>query len=436
MSGMDLDSVMDRLLKKGFDEVALESIENSMEQVRFSRNSKDLYNNWSEKSLFIFASQGRKTVNTVIKDVARVDESIDKLWKLSRNIPDNPSYEGINSSVQEYGARREFPTLDADLHDLSMAMINAALDAGAERTAGVMYNKRHRTTIKTNYNECSFEGGGLETLIRSFKGDATGQEGRHIGLAGSIDSRTVESIGRDSAEPLRYGGSPVGIEPGKFNVLMSPYVIGNLITYSSEFLSYYSVETGLSCFSDSMGKNVSSEGFSLVDDPLDANGVGYRICDDEGTPARKNTLIEDGILKSFMHSYSTARRAGTETTGNAGILSPRAWQLKILPGSSGTEQILSEMDEGLYIRNCWYTRYQDYRNGVFSTVPRDGVFYVKNGEIAGTVKGIRISDSIPNVLANVDQISSDTKYAKWWEEVAATNMPSVHVTGVNISRGF
>lgn len=436
MIDADLDKIHGKLVSRGFEEVALEHVKTNVEQVRFSRNSKDLFNNWNESKIIVFASRGKKTVSTNIKDMAKLDQSLDKLRIVSDRIPDNPAYEGLNPEKQESPVKKSFPERDYDLQDMASGMINSALEHGAERTAGLVYSKRDRVTVMTNYNECSYETGGIEAVIRSFRGEDTGQEGRHFGLSFGVDSKKMEQIGRESAEPLHLTDKIHDIEPGKFKVLMSPYVIGNIISYSSGFLSYYSVESGLSCFAESLNREVSSPGFTLVDDPLDSDGVGYRICDDEGTLTRRNTLIEDGTLKKFMHSYSTGKRAGEETTGNAGITYPNAWQLKILPGVESSVKTLSEMDEGLYINNCWYTRYQDYRNGVFSTVPRDGVFFVRNGEIQGSVKGIRISDSIPSILRNITSVSSDTKNVKWWEEISASNMPHVVAENVNISRAF
>ncbi len=436
MNEFDLDLSMKKLKERGFDEMALQLFSTRTEQVRFSGNSEDLYNNWDQTTLLIFASRGKKVVSTTVKDPSRLESSIEALWNISGNIPDNPSFEGINPEKQNTYYEKKLKGRDYDLQDLATTLINSALESGAERTAGVLYNRLTQVSVKTQYNECSYTTGGLETLIRSFKGENTGQEARHFGLATKIDSSKVAEIGRQSSEQLSLTKNPVNIEPKKLDVLMSPYVIGNLISYSSPFLSYYSVESGLSCFADSLNKEISDESFNLLDDPLDSYGVGFRTCDVEATAARKNVLIENGVLKEFLHSYSTSKRAETVTTGNAGIISPEAWQLKILPGKKPVESIISEMDEGLIINNCWYTRYQDYRNAIFSTVPRDGVFYVKNGEIQGKVSGIRISDSIPNVLSNITDISRETKNIKWWEEISASTMPYVLSEKIGISRAF
>lgn len=436
MNDFDLDLTMKKLMERGFNDFAMELVSSRTEQVRFSRNSQDLYNNWDQTLLAIFASRGKKTVSTNIKDPSKLDSSLDLLWELAGKIPDNPSFEGVNPEIQNSYHTENLGGSDYDLQDFSKALVNSALDAGAERTAGVLYNRTNDVTVKTRHNQCSYTTGGLEVVIRSFSGSNTGQEGRHFGLSKKIDSGKILEIGRQSAEPLKMAERTVDIEPGKLDVLMSPYVIGNLISYSSNFLSYYSVESGLSCFADLLGKKVSNSAFTLVDDPLDSGGAGYRPCDDEATTTKRNSLIENGVLRNFMHSYSTAAHAGTKTTGNAGILSPGAWQLKILPGMKSYEKILSEIDEGLFINNCWYTRYQDYRNAVFSTVPRDGAFYVKNGEILGSVGGIRISDSIPNVLMGITDISSETKNVKWWEEIGPSSMPYVVSEKIGITKAF
>ena len=147
-------------------------------------------------------------------------------------------------------------------------------------------------------------------------------------------------------------------------------------------------------------------------------------------------MIEDGILKTYLHSTSTARKFGTKTTGNAGIISPHPWQLNLLPGKESVDEILHEMKHGLFIKNAWYTRFQDYRNGIFSTVPRDGIFTIENGEITGSIRGIRISDAIPSILKNIDKVSREQMNVKWWQEIHSSFMPFVLARDVNVSKSF
>lgn len=436
MNDPDLEIILKKLTDRGFQDVALEYRKTHTEQVRFSRNTEDLYNDWDESTVSIFASRGKKVVSTVLGDLSNLEGRIEQLWEISKKVPENNRFEGINPIQMTGDQPISFNKEHYDLQDMTTNLVNSALESGAERTAGVIYNRNHMVTVKTNYNDCFYETGGIEVLIRSFKGESTGQEARQFGKSMKVDSEMIRNIGKESTEPLNKTNNSSNLKPGRYKVLLSPYVIGNIISYSSDFLSFQSVESGLSCFVDKIGEDVSMESFNLVDDPLDSEGAGYRVCDEEGTPTKKNTLIEEGVLKSYLHSFSTSKRGNAKSTGNAGILAPRAWQLKIPPGKASPQTLLAEMDEGLWINNCWYTRYQDYRNGIFSTVPRDGVFYVKNGEVVGTVKGIRISDSVPSILQNVNAIASDSKSVKWWEEISPSSMPSVLVNNVNISKGF
>jgi len=432
----DMLVLRQKIERKRFTEYAISLIDSNVEQVRFSQNSIDLTNVWREKNFHVFAAIGKKVVSTIVKDITDIDRTIDTLWKYANASPENESFSGINPERQKYIGKATRKAPQYDLHDFSSAAIQSALENGAERVAGTAYNVYERVMSFTRYNDCEYSTGGTELNIRSFRGEFTGQEGVHWGLQSRVSSSDFEMMGSESAETARVTDRKEVVEPGRYTVIMSPYVIGNIISSCSESLSYYAVETGMSSFIDQIGHKVASDGVNLIDDPLDAYGVGFRACDDECTATRRNEIIKDGNLKTFFHSYSTAKNSGYMTTGNAGIISPTPWQLKLVPGKTKLSEMIAGTKNGLLIDNCWYTRFQDYRNGIFSTVPRDGVFLIQNGAIKGATSGIRISDSFRNILSNIEEVSVESKYAKWWQEVSATNMPYVKVKNVNISRAF
>ncbi len=432
----DMQNLKEKIEKKGFTEYAVSLVDSNVEQVRFSRNLTDLTNVWEEKNFHIFAAIGKKVVSTVVKDLSDVDSAINNLWKLANASPENDLFSGINPEKQKYTNRTTHRAPQYNLQDYSAAAIQSSLENGAERVAGTAYSVYERVRSFTKYNDCEYSSGGIELNIRSFRGEFTGQEGIHWGLMSNVSKSDFEVMGSESAETARVTSRKESIEPGKYTVIMSPYVIGNIVSSCAESLSYYAVESGMSNFAGEIGHKVASESVTLIDDPLDSEGVGFRACDDECTATRKNEIIKDGNLKTFFQSYSTATRSNSMTTGNAGIISPVPWQLKILPGRSKLSEIIAGTKNGLLIDNCWYTRFQDYRNGIFSTVPRDGVFLIQNGDIKGATSGIRISDAFRNILSNIEDVSAETKNAKWWQEVAATKMPYVKVKNVNISRAF
>ena len=432
----DINDIFKKVKEKGAEEAVIEMVTDRTSQVRFSGDSLDLFNRWNSMSVSIFVSRGKRVASTTVRDMSDLDNEISNLMAICSNVPENPSYNGINSESQTYPSQPDHGEESVDIQQLAGALMKGAVEGGAERSSGLVYHRDMDIEIKTEYNHGKQHLSGVEMVVRAFRGDSTGQESIHSGSGNGFGLETALETGRAAGRTSSTDVEKVDIDQGKYDLLLSPYVTGNLLSYSSGFFSAYAVESGLSCFAGKIGHKVASDLVTLEDDPLNTTGSGFRIFDEEGTITGKNTLIRSGTLKTYLHSFSTGKKFEGHTTGNAGIISPRAWQLSLAPGKSSIEDMISEIDRGLVINNAWYTRFQDYRNGVFSTVPRDGVYLVKNGEIMGRVSGIRISDSVPDFLKNISHISRERKNVRWWEEISPSIMPSVLARDMNISKSF
>ena len=430
------ENILKILRKKDLSEYIVATSVTDTDQVRFSADSKDLFNHWSEKSAAIFISRGRKIFSTTISNVAMPEQEIDKAVSVLNTLPENTNYMGLSDKKHSYGSLRKFKKIDVNIDDMASTVLTSALNAGSDRVAGLVYNEFSTVYLDTQINEVEYSEGGLHFLVRSFAGEGTGQESSHLGFDSKRSTKDLEKMGREASETAKLGGKFSDGKPGKYDVLMSPYLVGNLMTYGSSLFSAYNVDAGMSCFENKVGQKVASGIVNLVDDPLNFNGDAAVQVDEEATPTKRLPMIENGELKTYLHSTSTARKFGAETTGNAGVISPHPWQLNMLPGKESFDSILHEMKSGLFIKNAWYTRFQDYRNGIFSTVPRDGIFTVEDGEITGSVRGIRISDEIPRILMNIDQVSKEQMNVKWWQEIHSSFMPYVHVRDVSISKSF
>jgi PmbA protein len=103
-------------------------------------------------------------------------------------------------------------------------------------------------------------------------------------------------------------------------------------------------------------------------------------------------------------------------------------------GQISLDDMISETKQGLFVTNNWYTRYQNYRTGEYSTVPRDAAFKIEAGELKEPVAGFRISDSIPRQLSNIELISKERTWIKWWEVETPTLAPAMMISDVKITR--
>ncbi len=172
---------------------------------------------------------------------------------------------------------------------------------------------------------------------------------------------------------------------------------------------------GHSVYAGRLGERVASDRITVVDDPtLPGRRGSYRF-DDEGTPARRAVLIEQGVLRGFLHSRSTARRMGAAPTGHGRRESfahrpiPRMANTFIAPGPDEPGEILRDTPSGLYVTRMG--------GGQVDTVSGDFVFEVaegfriENGRVGEPVRGATLVGNGPRVLLAIDRVGSDLGFS-------------------------
>jgi len=197
---------------------------------------------------------------------------------------------------------------------------------------------------------------------------------------------------------------------GRYTVILSNEVAGVM---SHEAVGH-TVESDIkgSVLENSFGKRVASDLVTIMDDPT-LKAHGHYEYDDEGVKAERNVIIEDGMLKGFLHSRETAgERPGTGHPGNA-----RAEDYSSIPqvrmsntffgkGDHSVDEVM-DVKHGIYIR----------QNKGGETEPSVGsyVFFmeegwiIKNGEMTTPLRDIVIKGSILKTLFNVEAVGKDLK---------------------------
>ncbi|MFP3255844.1 MAG: TldD/PmbA family protein [Thermoplasmata archaeon] len=434
---VDTEYVVKKLLSLGADEVSVIYVEREMKQSRFSNSKIDIILNYQENSLSLFLSKGKKTFFTTIRNFNKLESHLEDFVKILNKMPENKDFVGLNTKKQSYRSHEPDGVLMNmdDLNYFSKRAIEGAQEKGAKRVAGVIYHFIESISLSTNYNNAMDKNTGLFFSVRAFNENGfPGQSAFHTSDHKMLDDYDPYFVGEEAADYASLMGTPKEGKEGKYDVLFHPLCFGSLISYSAPMASAYNVETGMSFFTDTLGKKIGSDELNLYDDPTMESGVGFRLFDDEGTETKKVPIIEKGEVKTYLHNFSTASRQKTETTGNAGIINPQPWQPVMGNGRRSFDDMIGDMKKGLFIVNTWYTRFQDYRNGDFSTIPRDGIFLVENGEIVESWKGIRISDNLPRIFSAIKEVSLERMQVKWWDEVMPSLIPYVWVENVNITK--
>lgn len=172
-----------------------------------------------------------------------------------------------------------------------------------------------------------------------------------------------------------------------------------------------SVAKGLSVFANKIGEKVASDVVSAVDDGTLPNEWGSSNIDDEGTPTKRNLLIENGILKGYMIDKLNGRRMGMESTGSARRESykyaptSRMTNTFILNGTSSLDSMLSSIENGIYAKYMGGGSVNP-STGDFNFSIMEG-YLIENGKITEPVRGATLIGNGPEILHKIDMVGDN-----------------------------
>jgi len=170
-------------------------------------------------------------------------------------------------------------------------------------------------------------------------------------------------------------------------------------------------QAGMSVYAGKAETQVASPLVTVIDDATIANARGSFSFDDEGTPAQRTVLVENGILKGYMYDRLSAMKDGCLSTGNGRRESyqtkpiARMTNTLIAPGTTPPGEIIHSVREGLFVKKMG--------GGQVNTVNGDFVFEVSegyliaNGEIAEPVRGATLTGNGPDVLNKITMVGND-----------------------------
>jgi TldD protein len=166
-----------------------------------------------------------------------------------------------------------------------------------------------------------------------------------------------------------------------------------------------------SAFAGLLGRRVASPGVTVVDDGTIPDRRGSLSVDDEGTPSRRNVLIEDGILKGYMQDRLNARLMGMPATGNGRRQSygyapmPRMTNTYMLAGDKEPGEIIASVKKGLYAVNFGGGQV-DITSGKF-VFSASEAYLIEDGKIGPAVKGATLIGNGPDALTKISMIGND-----------------------------
>lgn len=433
-------SLLDKFSKAGADDVIVNVSEEKTLQIKFANSRIATTLGMDSVEAEVFTAVDKRLVSTTIRDFSEraIYDSVSRIMKFARAIPPNSDYEGIAEGPFDY---KEIPdTYDskvAELNeksvDLTEAALNAAAANGSKRSAGVLESSESSSYLLTTNNvEATDAGTKIYFSLRAFVDKYA--SGHCVTNSRVLSRFDPERTAIKAADIAKRAVDPSPGNEGVYDVLFEPLPFSNMLNRIGDAASMFNVESQMSCLAGRLGKKVSGSDVTITDDGSLENGYNSVKFDAEGVPTRKNFIIKDGVLNTYLHNTSSAKRYETQTTANAGLITPTPFNIAINNGKLNKEEIISGIKKGLIVTNVWYTRFQNYATGDFSTIPRDGMFLIENGKISGAVKELRINENLIKLLENISAVGNEPEQVFGWETEMPVTTPCVLVKDVNLTR--
>ncbi len=446
---VDIHELAEYSLKKAspHGEVII-GVENILQhQIRIANSELELFKQWKDINLDIFVAIGKKTGSTSIINPTFeiIDQQIPKLISFIEGLEPSDLFAGIQDEPKTpsqveglYDKRmKDFPEKAPEMLN---AAINEAEIAGARRTAGSMFFDEIDTCVQTSHGfDGSYKTTSYELTLRSFVDAESSGQGISVGRSlGTIESDVVKA-GRESGEIAKMAIGGKQGKAGTYDLVLHPTVAASIMGDLLGGANPVMMLMGMSSFNDRIGEKLGVDAFTVTDDGTKANGLGSTPFDIEGTNTQKTPIFDKGALVGIVHNATSAKMFGTQSTGNSQLIEfwtgskllvPGATNYVFEPGNHSFEELLESSKPTIYVTSNWYLRYTNQIEGLFSTIPRDGMFIIEDGEISKPIQKLRITDNLLRMIKNIEAMGKETRQVKWWEVETPTFISPMRIKDV------
>lgn len=426
---MNINFFIDRLfelaIKKGLKEFEAFYAEGNSFSVKVFNGNVDDYKNSSANGLSFRGIYNGKMGYSYTENFS--EDSIELLVK---ELIDNATILENDDTEFIYEGAKEYKVIDFVENSLSKVETSKKIEAAIE-----MERLAKELDERVNsVNHCLFGEGFGKRVIRNSKGlhlensDDGAYAYINVVVKNEDETRTgfalksfknfeefnPKELAKEAVDRAISLLGSKSVESGQYDVIIENEAFGDLLQAMSGIFSADAVDKGLSRFKGKLGEVVANNKINLVDNPFMVEGV-YKTFDDEGVPTEEKIIIENGILKTFLHNLKTANKNNLKSTGNGQKASYKSsvgiapYNFYIKEGEVEFKELVKKMNNGLIL-----IEFDGLHSGLnaisgdFSLSTRG--YKVENGEIVGAINEITLAANFFDLLLKVEEVGKDLKF--------------------------
>ena len=369
-------------------------------------------------------ASARAFINSLDRDA--LIRSIEDATALARMQAPNPSFKSLPVPDMAYGPPESVPQSYFDS--------TAALSPQARSEAvGIVIDAAAAEGFSAfgAYNSSTAEMAvASSTGIRSYASYTTaylkalveGPHGTGFGDALNRDAGLIipSEVANQAVFKCRANHSQGEIEPGEYEAIFDPNAVADMLRFPAVWgMGARSVLDGQSFLSGRIGERVAGSQVSIWDDPGDPRCLPLAI-DYEGLPSRRVDIITEGIAIGPVYDTQTASEAGARSTGHAAspfsdfLEGPTADHVIMPVGEATIEQMVSRIRRGVWVTRFHYTHCPDGKRVIATGTTRDGTFLIRDGEIVGALKNLRLEMGVLDLLSTLEEAGAGKLCQDWW----------------------
>lgn len=434
--------------KLKFDDILVDIVSGEATYLKITNSKIDSVVNDNSTNGSLFLSKSKKLISEDLPDVSdkSVKSALKKAAKTIGKLSPKNDYYGIAEGPFNYKGRGKPDAKISgfqikDVVDVAEQIISELDYKDVKDIAGMVTLEKLKDSLMTNKDVNA----NSSTAYIKVTAHITTKEGFSYQETAAFSKYSEINI-KKFCDNLYYTVSQIKtkgkIKSDTYDLIYKPSSASNLLQEVTAAATMSEIENG-SFLKGRLEHKVADENVSIIDSGIAKGMISSSCYDDEGYPTKDNSVIENGILKTYLYNWSEAKKHNTESTGNAGLIEsePNTLIFKHKNPKKSLDSLISEIDKGILVTNTWYTRFDNHSTGDFSTVPRDLAIYIEKGEpkfaisqIKGTqTVGIRVNDNIIRMLKNIESASKSPVQAISWDAEEPALVPDILVKDVKVT---
>jgi len=379
------------------------------------------------RSLLLRVFVGKRTATSTTSDLSEsaVDRLVDETVQMARLTSEDDS----GGLPVESVSRTDFPNLDlvdpsweklAPDERISWAVRaeKAALsaDKAIVNSEGSSFEQAHSRIALANTQ--GFAGEYEGTTAGLFCGpvaESAGGKQRDYWVTASRHRNKMESpeeVGRKAAQRVLRRLDARKIPTCQVPIVFDPLTARSLLNHLFDAVAGGSIYRRSSFLVDRIGETIAAPEITVVDDARLPGGLGSAPFDDEGVPTQTTTIVENGVLRNYLHSAYTARKLGSRPTGNgsragSGVVTIGPTNFYLKGGAYSPDEIIRSVKNGLYVVELIgfgvNTVTGDYSRGAVG-------LWIDNGKLTHPVQEITIAGNLLEMFKNIEMIGNDVTF--------------------------